>query len=268
MESFFLGETLKYLYLLFSDDAELLHLDKYVFNTEAHPLPIWPSSPKWCCHTVEVWKYQCDNVLPRFKGRRPSTQDFFACEQKLLVILSRLELEPVSNGNKHYLASCSHVYDDRIKPVEHRFIQWIHRKLEQQPKTIFCGAKVCQLDLKGIQFFFWNPHKSMKKLFASTHINCHFHMRIGSFLSLVFWIQTWADFGVSNLSRGWGSKRALNLHLQLHCTSNKWFFSECQYGAGAVVWLHRHLFTALYGGCDSEYSWSHDRSCILQTVTC
>uniref|UniRef100_H3CI25 alpha-1,2-Mannosidase n=1 Tax=Tetraodon nigroviridis TaxID=99883 RepID=H3CI25_TETNG len=43
MESFFLGETLKYLYLLFSDDMELLSLDKYVFNTEAHPLPIWPS---------------------------------------------------------------------------------------------------------------------------------------------------------------------------------------------------------------------------------
>uniref|UniRef100_A0A3B5LBG0 alpha-1,2-Mannosidase n=1 Tax=Xiphophorus couchianus TaxID=32473 RepID=A0A3B5LBG0_9TELE len=38
---FFLGETLKYLYLLFSDDEELLSLDKYVFNTEAHPLPIW-----------------------------------------------------------------------------------------------------------------------------------------------------------------------------------------------------------------------------------
>ncbi|KAK9532843.1 hypothetical protein VZT92_010208 [Zoarces viviparus] len=46
MESFFLGETLKYLYLLFSDDAELLSLDKYVFNTEAHVLPIWPSPPK------------------------------------------------------------------------------------------------------------------------------------------------------------------------------------------------------------------------------
>ncbi|XP_054440091.1 endoplasmic reticulum mannosyl-oligosaccharide 1,2-alpha-mannosidase [Pteronotus mesoamericanus] len=41
MESFFLGETLKYLYLLFSDDPELLSLDTYVFNTEAHPLPIW-----------------------------------------------------------------------------------------------------------------------------------------------------------------------------------------------------------------------------------
>ncbi|XP_037706815.1 endoplasmic reticulum mannosyl-oligosaccharide 1,2-alpha-mannosidase isoform X2 [Choloepus didactylus] len=41
MESFFLGETLKYLYLLFSDDADFLSLDAFVFNTEAHPLPIW-----------------------------------------------------------------------------------------------------------------------------------------------------------------------------------------------------------------------------------
>lgn len=39
MQSFFLAETLKYLYLLFSDDS-LLPLDQYVFNTEAHPMPI------------------------------------------------------------------------------------------------------------------------------------------------------------------------------------------------------------------------------------
>ncbi|KAK9523268.1 hypothetical protein VZT92_019670 [Zoarces viviparus] len=44
MESFFLGETLKYLYLLFSEDPDLISLDQYVFNTEAHPLPIWPSA--------------------------------------------------------------------------------------------------------------------------------------------------------------------------------------------------------------------------------
>lgn len=44
MESFFLGETLKYLFLLFSDDEDLVSLDKYVFNTEAHPLPLWPPS--------------------------------------------------------------------------------------------------------------------------------------------------------------------------------------------------------------------------------
>ncbi|KAG2395867.1 hypothetical protein LR48_Vigan09g224600 [Vigna angularis] len=39
METFFLGETLKYLYLLFSDSS-LIPLDKFVFNTEAHPIPI------------------------------------------------------------------------------------------------------------------------------------------------------------------------------------------------------------------------------------
>uniref|UniRef100_A0A8B9KG71 alpha-1,2-Mannosidase n=1 Tax=Astyanax mexicanus TaxID=7994 RepID=A0A8B9KG71_ASTMX len=44
MESFFLGETLKYFYLLFSDDPNLVSLDKYVFNTEAHALPIWPQA--------------------------------------------------------------------------------------------------------------------------------------------------------------------------------------------------------------------------------
>ena len=41
METFYLAETLKYLYMLF-DDNNLLPLDKYVINTEAHPLPIYP----------------------------------------------------------------------------------------------------------------------------------------------------------------------------------------------------------------------------------
>ncbi|GJE97807.1 glycoside hydrolase family 47 protein [Phanerochaete sordida] len=39
METFLMSETLKYLYLLFEDD-QVLPLDKYVFNTEAHPFPI------------------------------------------------------------------------------------------------------------------------------------------------------------------------------------------------------------------------------------
>src|SRR6185295_1369399 len=41
MESFFLAETLKYLYLLFADDSAL-DLDAVTFNTEAHPIrPTW-----------------------------------------------------------------------------------------------------------------------------------------------------------------------------------------------------------------------------------
>ncbi|KAI0060679.1 seven-hairpin glycosidase [Artomyces pyxidatus] len=40
MPSYFMAETLKYLYLLFTD-KDLLPLDKWVFNTEAHPLPVF-----------------------------------------------------------------------------------------------------------------------------------------------------------------------------------------------------------------------------------
>ena len=40
--SYFLAETLKYLYLLFSNDT-VLPLDRWVFNTEAHPLPVLQS---------------------------------------------------------------------------------------------------------------------------------------------------------------------------------------------------------------------------------
>jgi hypothetical protein len=41
MESFFIAETLKYLFLLFSDDS-VLSLNEIVFNTEAHPFPVEP----------------------------------------------------------------------------------------------------------------------------------------------------------------------------------------------------------------------------------
>ncbi|PIC26442.1 hypothetical protein B9Z55_019016 [Caenorhabditis nigoni] len=39
MQSFFLAEFLKYAYLTFADDS-LISLEKWVFNTEAHPVPI------------------------------------------------------------------------------------------------------------------------------------------------------------------------------------------------------------------------------------
>ncbi|KAJ6505532.1 glycoside hydrolase [Mycena sanguinolenta] len=42
-ETFFLSETLKYLFLVFADEA-VLPLDGYVLNTEAHPLPIFRPS--------------------------------------------------------------------------------------------------------------------------------------------------------------------------------------------------------------------------------
>lgn len=40
METFWLGETLKYFYLLFSDNRKEVDLDKFIFNTEAHLIPV------------------------------------------------------------------------------------------------------------------------------------------------------------------------------------------------------------------------------------
>lgn len=40
-QSWFFAETLKYFYLLFSPD-EAMDLSRWVFNTEAHPLAVWP----------------------------------------------------------------------------------------------------------------------------------------------------------------------------------------------------------------------------------
>ena len=41
MDSFVLAETFKYLYLLFSEKADLIiDIDDYVFSTEAHLLPL------------------------------------------------------------------------------------------------------------------------------------------------------------------------------------------------------------------------------------
>ena len=52
-QSFFIAETLKYLYLLFSDDS-ILPLDKWVFNTEAHPLPVLRGIPDAGHHASEL----------------------------------------------------------------------------------------------------------------------------------------------------------------------------------------------------------------------
>lgn len=41
MDSYFLAETLKYLYLLFTEDKDIvINLDNYILTTEAHLIPL------------------------------------------------------------------------------------------------------------------------------------------------------------------------------------------------------------------------------------
>lgn len=50
MDSFFLAEMFKYLYLLFSEKSQLpIDIDDYVFTTEAHLLPVSLSTTKPSC---------------------------------------------------------------------------------------------------------------------------------------------------------------------------------------------------------------------------
>lgn len=45
MDSFFLAEMFKYLYLLFADkDDMIFDIEDYIFTTEAHLLPLWLST--------------------------------------------------------------------------------------------------------------------------------------------------------------------------------------------------------------------------------
>lgn len=60
MDSFFLAEMFKYLYLLFSEKSQLpIDIDEYIFTTEAHLLPVSLSTTKRSCqgnNTVRAHK--------------------------------------------------------------------------------------------------------------------------------------------------------------------------------------------------------------------
>ncbi|KAK2463622.1 hypothetical protein APHAL10511_004373 [Amanita phalloides] len=62
MPSYFLAETLKYLYLMFKEE-DLVPFDKYVFNTEAHPFPVF----KW---TEEERTLGCPTPVSRMSTPR------------------------------------------------------------------------------------------------------------------------------------------------------------------------------------------------------
>lgn len=70
MDSFFLAEMFKYLYLLFAEDSELLiDPNKFVFTTEAHLLPLWLSS----------FKNHTKNVEPTFSKSNPDGSPEKSC---------------------------------------------------------------------------------------------------------------------------------------------------------------------------------------------
>lgn len=77
MDSFFLAEMFKYLYLLFSEKSQLpIDIDEYIFTTEAHLLPVSLSTTKRSCqgnNTVraEVYFFTSQPINPHDHSVRP-----------------------------------------------------------------------------------------------------------------------------------------------------------------------------------------------------
>lgn len=101
MESFFLGETAKYLYLLFDDDHPLNKLDAaYVFTTEGHPLLIPKAKtregrPRGTSHRTDLIAYYDDtytNSCPAYPPPVPLTGSVTAARKDLYHAARMLDL--------------------------------------------------------------------------------------------------------------------------------------------------------------------------------
>ncbi|XP_068190579.1 ER degradation-enhancing alpha-mannosidase-like protein 3 isoform X2 [Antennarius striatus] len=78
MDSFFLAEMFKYLYLLFSEESELpIDIDDYIFTTEAHLLPVSLSTTKPPCQGNNTETFPAFQDEDLFTHSCPSMETLF-----------------------------------------------------------------------------------------------------------------------------------------------------------------------------------------------
>ncbi|KAI9805438.1 MAG: hypothetical protein M1825_000689 [Sarcosagium campestre] len=131
MESFFLGETVKYLFLLFDEDHPLNHLDgPLVFNTEGHPLII-PRSEVNVSSTGSKRASPMTATCPKPPTMLPLTLSVTAARGDLFHAASftRLNLSRQSGGD-HASSAAEFVVDhpsrsiDVSSPTNFTFFPW------------------------------------------------------------------------------------------------------------------------------------------------
>uniref|UniRef100_A0A665X1A1 alpha-1,2-Mannosidase n=1 Tax=Echeneis naucrates TaxID=173247 RepID=A0A665X1A1_ECHNA len=109
MDSFFLAEMFKYLYLLFSEKNQLpIDIDDYIFTTEAHLLPVSLSTTKPPCQgNISVRTYKED----LFTHSCPSTETLFPNNPSFA--------KSIRDSYK-YLTGVGRAF----RPLPVRFVQW------------------------------------------------------------------------------------------------------------------------------------------------
>ena len=136
MESFFLGETAKYLHLLFDPDHPLNKLDApFVFSTEGHPLLIPKHARSSTFTNPQSRKPKTDgmklNTCPAPPQRLPFSISLTAARPDLFhaATLARLDLKQIVNGssssrkaNKGHRVKAPPV--DTYSPTNHTYYPW------------------------------------------------------------------------------------------------------------------------------------------------
>ncbi|XP_076836849.1 ER degradation-enhancing alpha-mannosidase-like protein 3 [Brachyhypopomus gauderio] len=122
MDSFFLAEMFKYLYLLFSEKSQLpFDIDDYIFTTEAHLLPVslslteppceGNSSDPYGAHEEDLFTYSCPSAQTLFPNN-PTYAKTIRDNYKYLTGVGRPPLSPPVRGVELPL------HDTAMEPVE------------------------------------------------------------------------------------------------------------------------------------------------------
>ncbi|XP_016126807.1 ER degradation-enhancing alpha-mannosidase-like protein 3 [Sinocyclocheilus grahami] len=121
MDSFFLAEMFKYLYLLFSEKTQLpIDIDDYIFTTEAHLLPVSLSTTQPSCHTNntepqahkdDLFSYSCPSAQTLFPNN-PTFAKTIRDSYKYLTGLGRTQQSSPVRGIELPL------HDTGLEPIE------------------------------------------------------------------------------------------------------------------------------------------------------
>jgi len=97
MHSYFMAETLKYLYLLFADES-VISIDEYVFNTEAHPLKVQKNIPWTFLSEIKV----PNNVVVNIPKSNPDSivKESQSAEEKVIEDKKRVNQESIAQTVK------------------------------------------------------------------------------------------------------------------------------------------------------------------------
>jgi len=171
MPSFFLSETLKYLYLTFDDD-NVLHSDKdheWIFTTEAHPIHFVPTYEK---QKETIPKSQIESDSPRLAAVKNYLRD------KLLRLKQDNEGRPLDTSKKQSKASdvvsamylMDELWSDSTEPRKYReSILSVFEKIDHHAKSNSSASEFSQHSLKS----FFGPEESLLDsvpLLGDTHI--------------------------------------------------------------------------------------------------